>query len=205
MSKYMEKIESKSAFKGFPLILSVNSGGEPTGWITYERCAYYYAKDRVLWSLGKHKVVLRGGTNTKTGLQSILEMDTIVAIDNATSPFKFRKSAAPPLSNKTLFARDRSICAYCGTKCQSKDLTRDHIVPQSKGGKDTWENVVAACKGCNNWKDNKTLEQADMQLLYIPYIPSYHEHLILQNRKILQDQMDFLIKGVSKNSRLLVN
>lgn len=205
MSRHIEKLENKSASKGFPLILAVNSGGEPTGWITYERCAYYYAKERVLWSLGKHKVVLRGGTSAMTGQQSILEMDTIVAIDNAVSPFKFRKSASPPLSNRTLFARDKNICAYCGTKCSTKDLTRDHILPWAKGGKDTWENVVAACKGCNNWKDAKTLKEADMQLLYIPYIPSYHEHLILQNRKILQDQMDFLIRGVSKNSRLLVN
>ena len=205
MSRHIEKLENKSASKGFPLILAVNSGGEPTGWITYERCAYYYAKERVLWSLGKHKVVLRGGTSAMTGQQSILEMDTIVAVDNAVSPFKFRKSASPPLSNRTLFARDKNICAYCGTKCSTKDLTRDHILPWAKGGKDTWENVVAACKGCNNWKDAKTLKEADMQLLYIPYIPSYHEHLILQNRKILQDQMDFLIRGVSKNSRLLVN
>lgn len=188
--------------KGFPLILSVNAGGEPTGWITYEDSAYYYAKDKVLWSLGKHKVVLRGGTNSKTGLQSVLEMDTIIAIDHSYSPFKYKKTGAPSLTNKTLFERDRNICAYCGAKYHGKDLTRDHIMPSSKGGKDSWDNCVASCKPCNNWKGDRTPEEADMQLLYVPYTPSYHEHLILQNRKILRDQMDYLMKGVSKNSRM---
>ncbi len=202
MSNYITKIQEKATIKGFPLILSVNAGGEPTGWITYERCAYYYAKDRVLWSLGKHKVVLRGGTNSKTGKQSVLEMDTIVAIDNKHSPFKYKKAGAPSLTNKTLFERDRNICAYCGTKMHWKELTRDHITPRSKGGKDSWDNCVAACKPCNNWKGDRTPEEADMQLLYVPYTPSYHEHLILQNRKILRDQMDYLMKGVSKHSRM---
>lgn len=202
MTRYISKIEESSNIKGFPLILSVNSGGEPTGWISYERCAYYYAKDRVLWSLGKHKVVLRGGTSSLTGEQSILEMDTIVAIDNKMSPFKFKKASAPTLTNRTLFQRDRCICAYCGAKYSPKELTRDHVMPWSKGGKDSWDNCVAACKPCNNWKGDKTPEQADMQLLYVPYTPSYHEHLILQNRKILHDQMDYLMKGVSKNSRM---
>jgi 5-methylcytosine-specific restriction endonuclease McrA len=203
MSKYMQKIESKASMKGFPLILSVNAGGEPTGWITYERSAYYYAKERVLWSLGKHKVVLRGGTSAQTGEQSILEMDTIVAIDNKISPWKFKKSGTPTLTNRTLFERDHNICAYCGSKLAAKILTRDHVIPTSKGGKDIWDNCVAACKTCNNWKGDKTLEEADMELLYIPYTPSYHEHLILQNRKILNDQMDYLLKGVNKNSRIL--
>lgn len=202
MSKYINKLETEAATKGFPLILSVNAGGEPTGWISYERSAYYYAKNRVLWSMGKHKVVLRGGTSSITGEQSILEMDTIVAIDNKHSPFKYKKSSSPNLTNKTLFERDRNVCAYCGTKYGPKDLTRDHIIPWSRGGPDTWENCVSACKPCNNWKGDKTPEEADMELLYVPYTPSYHEHLILQNRKILKDQMDYLMQGVSKKSRM---
>lgn len=188
----------------FPQILAVNAGGEPTGWISYQKSSYYYAKDRVLWSLGKHKVVLRGGTNVKTGLQSVLEMDTIVAIDHNVSPFKHRANHSPPLTNDTLFARDKNICAYCGVKYGNKALTRDHIQPWAKGGVDSWMNCVASCMGCNNWKDSKTLKEAGLELLYVPYVPSYHEHLILSNRKILGDQMRFLMRGVSKNSRTYV-
>lgn len=187
-----------------PLILSVNSGGEPTGWITYEECAYYYAKDRVLWSLGKHKVVLRGGTNAITGQQSTLEMDTIIAVNSNHSPYKF-SNKTPKLSNITLFQRDRCVCAYCGNVFSSKVLTRDHIVPMSKGGRDIWENVVTSCKPCNNYKADMSIEEADMKLYYVPYIPSYNEYLILQNRKILEDQMEYLLKGVPKQSRLITN
>ena len=200
--KHKSKREEKEDFGIFPKILSVNSGGEPTGWISYQRCAYYYAKERVLWSLGKHTIVLHGGTNTLTGKQSVLEMDTIVAIENDMSPYKFKKAFSPSLTNKTLFERDRHICAYCGTKYPKHVLTRDHIIPICKKGPDVWENVVTACKQCNNWKGEKTLEQAELELRYIPYIPSYHEHLILQNRKILEDQAQYLLKGVSKNSRI---
>jgi hypothetical protein len=185
----------------FPLILLLNKGGEPLSWIDYETSAYYYAKDKVLWALGEHEVLLRGGTNAKTGKQSTLSMNTIIAVDSEISPSKFRKNS-PSLSNKTLFERDRHICAYCGGHFKRSDLTRDHIMPVSKGGKDTWENCVTACYGCNQWKGDKTLQQADLKLLYVPYVPSFYESLILQNRKILANQMEFLMTGVSKHSRL---
>jgi hypothetical protein len=184
-----------------PAILLLNKGGEALKWINYEDSAAYYAKDKVLWSLGEHNVVLRGGTNAKTGLQSVLTMNTIIAVDSDISPSKFRKNA-PILSNKTLFERDRNICAYCVGSFKRGDLTRDHIHPVSKGGKDTWENVVTACYTCNQWKGDRSLEQADMKLAYLPYQPSFSEFLILQNRKILADQMMFLLSGVSKHSRL---
>lgn len=184
-----------------PLILALNKGGEPLGWIGYERSAFYYAKNKVLWSLGSYEVVLRGGTNAKTGMQSTLKMDTIIAIDNDTSPTRHRKTT-PPLTNRTLFNRDHNLCAYCGSTFKKGDLTRDHVKPVSQGGKDIWDNVVTACYHCNQWKGGRTPEEADMQLRYIPYTPTFNEHLILQNRRILQCQMDFLLKGVSKNSRV---
>lgn len=193
--------ESKESVNQLPLILALNKGGEAMGWINYERCAFYEAKNKILWRMGQHEVVLFGGTNAKTGLQSTLVLDTIVAIDYDKSPSKHRK-LSPTLSNKTLFHRDLFVCAYCGGTFKYTDLTRDHVHPLSKGGPDIWENCVTACRGCNQWKGDKTLEQADMTLLYVPYQPTFNEHLILQNRRILADQMDFLLKGVSKNSRL---
>jgi 5-methylcytosine-specific restriction endonuclease McrA len=82
-------------------------------------------------------------------------------------------------------------------------LTRDHIIPVSRGGINTWMNVVTACSSCNKVKDNRTPEEAHMPLIYVPYAPNRAEYLILQNRKILGDQMEFLIKQVPKESRLL--
>lgn len=193
--------ESQIETDVLPKILALNAGGEAMDWISYEDCATYYAKGKIVWSLGTHEVKLRGGTNAKTGLQSVLTMDTIVALKNDVSPGKFR-NRDPRLTNKTLFERDRNLCAYCDTTFKLRDLTRDHVTPSSKGGKDVWENVVTACCRCNQRKSDMTLEQAGMQLIYIPYTPTFNEHLILKNRNILADQMDYLMKGVSKHSRI---
>lgn len=183
-----------------PLILALSSTGEANSWLNFQDVCTLYAKDKILWSLGTHAVKLRGGTN-KHGEQSILLMDTIVAVDNAASPTRYR-SKDPRLSNKTLFERDKHLCAYCGTVYKRYGLTRDHVTPTSKGGKDVWENVVTACIGCNQYKSDRTPEQCDMKLLYVPYVPTHNEHLILQNRRILECQMEFLMTGVSKHSRL---
>lgn len=195
------KKKTFSGLKSLPSILALNSGGEALCWIDYEKCAYYYAKNRILWSMGQHEVLLRGGKN-KDGVQSTLLMDSIVAVDNKMSPTKLRKFASPPLENQFLFKRDRNICAYCGHQYGRGHLTRDHVTPRSRGGADNWNNVVTACKGCNHWKADKLVNELEVTLVYVPYTPTFNEYLILKNRRILQDQMDFLMKGVSKHSRL---
>jgi len=185
----------------FPQILALNAGGEPLHWISYKDSAYYMSLGKVLWSAGQYEVRLRGGTNAMSGERSIMMLDTIIALDNDLSPTKYRREV-PALSNRELFSRDRHLCAYCSTTFSEKSLTRDHVLPRSKGGKDSWNNVVTCCKPCNQRKDDMTLKKARMQLVYVPYTPSYNETLILKNRRILADQMEFLLKGVSKKSRL---
>jgi 5-methylcytosine-specific restriction endonuclease McrA len=83
-----------------------------------------------------------------------------------------------------------------------RDLSRDHVVPVSRGGTDTWTNAVTACRGCNTQKGGRSPEQARMPLLYVPYVPNRHEHFILRNRRILADQMEYLLAGVPRTSRL---
>lgn len=81
-------------------------------------------------------------------------------------------------------------------------LDLEHIVPRSKGGEDSWTNLVTACKSCNNCKADRTPEAAGMKLHYVPYVPNRYEAFILSNRKILADQMEFLLQGVPRSSRL---
>ena len=81
---------------------------------------------------------------------------------------------------------------YCGARHKDGALTRDHVVPISRGGRDRWSNVVTACKSCNTRKGNRTPEEARMALLAVPYVPNWAEYLALSNRKILADQMEFL-------------
>ena len=95
-----------------------------------------------------------------------------------------------------------SSAAYCGQRFMLRDLSRDHVVPVSRGGRDVWTNSVTACRRCNTKKANRSPEAADMPLLYVPYVPNRHEHFILRNRRILADQMEYLLAGVPRTSRL---
>ena len=75
------------------------------------------------------------------------------------------------LSRKNILRRDGHRCQYCGTS--SATLTVDHIIPRSRGGKDSWDNLVAACIACNNRKGNRSPERAGMALLSVPRRPSH--------------------------------
>jgi 5-methylcytosine-specific restriction endonuclease McrA len=186
-----------------PLILQLDMSGTPSRWIDFQTAAYYQAKNLIAWTPSDELYVIHGGTNRITQTQSTMELNTIIAIKGEIgSKHVFR---TPSLTNKTLFRRDHNLCAYCGIEFTTAKLTRDHILPSSRQGKNVWMNVVTACAGCNRRKDDNTPEEAGMKLLYLPYVPSIYEHLILTNRNILQDQMDFLMTKVGKDSRLLAH
>lgn len=185
-----------------PLVLSLDAAGNPCRWIDYEQSAYYYSKDLVAWAMGEVDYTLRGGTNAMSGQQSKLTINTIIAIKGKLSEKQLSRLNYVPLNNKMLFRRDRNLCGYCGRIFNTSDLTRDHITPSAQGGANTWMNIVTACETCNKHKDNRTPEQSRMQLLYIPYCPSRHEWLLLSNRNVLVDQMEYLLKGIPKESRV---
>lgn len=72
------------------------------------------------------------------------------------------------LSRRNILIRDRYVCQYCGERFDNGKLTLDHVTPSSRGGGDTWENLVAACYPCNHRKANNTPEEAEMPLLKTP-------------------------------------
>jgi HNH endonuclease len=83
-----------------------------------------------------------------------------------------------------------------------KELSRDHIRPFSQGGRDVWTNVVAACRRCNNLKASRTPEQAKMQLIAVPFTPTYAEYIFLKGRRVLADQMEYLRAHFPRHSPL---
>lgn len=186
----------------FPSILQLDVAGNPQQWITYQDSAYHMAKNNIAWSMGGVDFDIHGGTCAKTGERSVLTINTIVAIKGHVSAKAMKHYNRVPLTNKTLFRRDNNTCAYCGNLFSANHLTRDHVHPVSKGGPNKWTNVVTACASCNKRKDNTLIEESDLELLYVPYVPNRAEWLILQNRKVLTDQMEFLMKRVPKASRL---
>ncbi len=185
----------------YPLILTLDQHGIPNRWVSWQHACFYYAKDLVAWTIGENRFVVHGGFNRLTGERSAIETNSIIAIKGKALAGKTLHQV-PPLSNRELFHRDRHLCAYCGSVLPGSRLTRDHIHPVSQGGRDTWMNVVTACRPCNQTKSGRTPEQAGMQLIYAPYVPNKAEYLILCNRNILADQMDFLARHVPSQSRV---
>ena len=179
-------------------ILRLNSAGYPVSWISYETAARLYYTNQVSYECGSSSMLLRGGYNRLTQLKSKLKVNSIIATHDINK-LDF-SSFTPSLSNITLFKRDANSCLYCGEFFNYKDLSRAHVIPLSHGGLDVGTNVVTSCKRCNNQKGGRTPEKANMMLLAIPFAPSRVEYLILRGRKILADQMEFLISHISDKS-----
>ncbi|MER2512626.1 MAG: HNH endonuclease [Nitrosomonas ureae] len=78
-----------------------------------------------------------------------------------------------PLSRRTVMARDQYTCQYCGATPLRVDLTLDHVLPRSRGGRSEWENMVVACRTCNQKKGNRTPREAGMRLARPPRRPRY--------------------------------
>ena len=78
-----------------------------------------------------------------------------------------------PLTRRTVLARDHYTCQYCGEQPPRKELTVDHILPRSRGGHTTWDNVVTACQRCNGRKGNRTPEEANLKMRSKPTQPRY--------------------------------
>lgn len=182
-------------------ILRLNNAGQPLEWIDWQQAACLHTRGLISWSLGDVIFELRGGKNRLTGNTTLLELPSIIASGGSQLG---RQRQNPYLTNRALFERDNYQCLYCGKLGTRFDLTRDHVIPKSKGGKDCWENVVTACRRCNQFKGSRLLEDLNMELLALPYRPNPAEYLALMNsRRILPDQIDYLSKQFSSNCRWL--
>ncbi len=84
-----------------------------------------------------------------------------------------------PLSRRTVLLRDNYTCQYCGAQPAKSNLTIDHIIPRVRNGGTTWENVVCACKACNQRKGSRLPEEAGMHLLSSPRRPRYVAMVLL--------------------------
>ena len=96
-----------------------------------------------------------------------MRLPSVVSLKTYIKP-----SRHPAFTRFNVFLRDRFTCQYCGER---EDLTFDHVVPRSKGGTTTWENVVAACSPCNLRKGDKLCPEADMPPTAMPFAPSIND------------------------------
>lgn len=181
-------------------VLRTDVSGMPMEWVNYQDAARLYHGEQVAYTCGEPLYVIHGGINAHSGLRSIIEVHSIVATHGNNRCL--HDGYVPPLNNRALFKRDANLCLYCGGRFDRRDLSRDHIKPLSLNGTEEWNNVVTACKRCNNHKAGRTPEQARMQLLAIPFTPTHAEYIYLQGRQVLADQMKFLLAHFPRSSPL---
>jgi len=181
-------------------VLRTDASGMPLEWIDYQQAVRLYHGGQVAYTCGTLLYRIRGGVSAFTGRQSVVEVNSIIATQGTNRILQ--RGYIPPLNNDTLFRRDGHLCLYCGKRFEVHDLSRDHVTPLSQRGSDTWVNVVTACKRCNNHKAGRTPEQAGMQLLAIPFLPTHAEYVYLKGHRVLADQMEFLQAHFPRSSPL---
>ncbi len=184
-------------------VLRLDISGMPLEWIDYRDAVRLYHTRQVAYSCGSLLYRLRGGINAHSGRRSVIDVSSIIATEGDTHILgKVRSNYTPPLNNHTLFKRDAYLCLYCGEHFLSSQLSRDHVTPLIAGGADVWTNVVTACRRCNNHKAGRTPEQANMKLLAVPFTPSFAEYIYLKGRRVLADQMEYLLAHIPRRSPL---
>lgn len=141
-------------------VLLLNSTYQPISFVSERKALKLFVKGKIeVLSEWEDKYIR--WTNGKMQMPAIIRLKYYVRwIPRKT---RFNRSG--------VFRRDRNVCQYCGKTFKLVDLTIDHIVPQSKGGKSNWHNCVSCCFPCNNKKSNRTPEEAHMPLLSKPTIP----------------------------------
>lgn len=146
--------------------LALNSSYEPLTVVPMKRAV------RLLLQ-GKAELVEQDGDQVVRSERGAMPRPSVIRLKKFVKvPKRFRKS----VTNTFLFARDQYTCQYCGKHerdlvGRTNKLTRDHIMPQCRGGGNTWGNCVTACSSCNGRKDNKTPDEAGMQLRSVPTEP----------------------------------
>jgi 5-methylcytosine-specific restriction endonuclease McrA len=141
--------------------LLLTQGYEPLKIISWQRAM-------TLLMLDKVDVVEEYDTEIR-GTSMILNVPAVVRLRKA-----FRRFAKPvKFSRVNIYARDEYRCQYCGVKCSISQLTYDHVVPRSRGGRTSWDNIVSCCYVCNAKKANRTPAEAKMVLRSTPVRPTW--------------------------------
>jgi len=119
--------------------------------------------------IGKQEVVEYSRDRTIQGVSQTFPMPSVVRVIRRFKRDRIRIK----FSRLNIYARDGFLCQYCGRRYPTEDLTFDHVVPRSRGGRTCWENIVTACTSCNAQKADRTPGEAGMTLVRAPRKPHW--------------------------------
>jgi 5-methylcytosine-specific restriction endonuclease McrA len=143
--------------------LVLNASFEPLQIVTWQRAIQ-------LLFLGKVEVIEESEEEVHTVRMTIRVPAVLRLLEYI--PLKKRKQIVR-FSRTNVFIRDRYRCQYCGTAFLKSHLTLDHVMPVVQGGGKNWDNIVTACKPCNQKKGGRTPQQAKMNLIRPPFRPNW--------------------------------
>lgn len=123
----------------------------------------------VLWCQGKVEIV---ETHDKE-VRSVTFSFKLPAVIRLFQYVKTRRKSQVQFTRANIYTRDKFVCQYCHKQHRSEDLTFDHVMPVSRGGPRSWENIVTCCIPCNRRKGNQTPAEAGMVLKHKPVRPNY--------------------------------
>ena len=146
-------------------VLLLNNSYEPISVITAKKAVIMYFLDKV--DVVKKSKIVINSLYLKFNIPEVIKLKNYIYI----------KHSKIPLTRKNILKRDNNTCQYCGKN--KSEITIDHVLPKDKGGNDTWNNLVVACKRCNMIKGNYLLKDIDMQLIRKPFEPT--KIIYLQN------------------------
>lgn len=143
--------------------LVLNATYEPLDIVHWQRAM-------TLWCQGKVEIV---DTHDKE-VRAVSFSFKLPSIVRLLRFVRTRRRARVPFTRANIYARDQFRCQYCGDEFRTEDLTFDHVLPVSRGGERSWQNIVTCCVACNRQKADRTPEEAGMQLQRPPAEPSSH-------------------------------
>jgi 5-methylcytosine-specific restriction endonuclease McrA len=160
-----------------PRALLLNASFEPLCVVSARRAVVLVLKE-------KAEIVHRNGAEFRSERRVVPVPSVIRLVHYVRVPYR----AAAPLSRRAVFARDNHRCQYCNGHAENLD----HIVPRSRGGQHTWENVVASCRACNARKEDRLLADSGMVLRRVPVAPHATTSLIASAGPIDPDWARYL-------------
>jgi len=148
-------------FAAMEQVLLLNLSYEPLKVIDWRKAI-------TLLCLGKVEVIEEYGRDVRS-------VSVAIRLPSVVRLLRMVKRPRHPVrfSRRNIYARDRYRCQYCGCKLPVEDLTYDHVLPRSRGGRTEWENIVTCCVTCNRRKGGRTPEEAQMSLIRKPSRPSW--------------------------------
>ena len=171
-------------------VLVLNSSLQPLSVIPERRLIVLLSKQKVSFIDDEARMLIEESIRARR-----LELERPVIVQLLANVRVPRVALQPSRTN--IMLRDDETCQYCGK--HSRDLTLDHVLPRSRGGQSTWENLVACCKTCNAKKGNRLLKEANMRLLRPPrpLAQEYAGLFLLRYPKLRAAYEEFLLSAQS--------